>query len=147
MKFGNIEQKNKLFYFLKTKFQLYLFKEINPPPPLFFTLFISGHLGLTSSDTCTYTLFFIGLFFSLLYSYNHFYYYSPILNSGIGYFSIVNMVIGVVAANEKWKLYLYLFIIGDSLTLEYPEISQIYLIASSLFLCVEIYRKLVFKVV
>ena len=57
------------------------------------------------------------------------------------------MIIGVSAANEKWKLYLYLFIIGDSLTSEYPEISQIYLIASSLFLCIEIYRKFVFKVV
>jgi hypothetical protein len=85
--------------YVMKKVELFLYKEINPPPPLFFALFIYGHLGYTPPDAFTYTIFILGLLFAILYSYNHFYYYSPVLNSGIGYFSIANMIIGILAAN------------------------------------------------
>jgi hypothetical protein len=38
-----------------------------------------------------------------------------------------------------------LFIIGDSLTADYPETQQVYLMASSLFIAVECYRNFIFK--
>ena len=97
--FKNESVKSKLTKYFSAKFSAYLYKEINPPPPLFFTLFISGHFGLLSTNGSTYAFFFIGFLFSLIHNYNHFYYYSPILNAGIGNLTILNMMIGVIAAN------------------------------------------------
>jgi hypothetical protein len=92
-----------------------------------------------------YALFVSGLLFAILFKYNHFYLYSPILNSGIGYWSVLNLFIGVLASNEKWKLYLYFFVIGDSLTLAYPQLSSAYLVCASFYISVEIYRVLIFR--
>lgn len=132
---------------IKDHFVLFVAKEINPPPLLFFTLYVYGHLQIESPQYVAYTLFTIGLLFALLFSYNHFYIYSPVLNAGISYLSILNLALGLLAANEKWKLYLYLFIVGDAVTMEFPEIAKLYTICCSLYLCIEIYGNLVFKMV
>jgi hypothetical protein len=107
----------KILSLFKNHFVLFLAKEINPPPLLFFTLFIYTHLQIEVPNYVAYAFFTVGLLFAFLFSYNHFYYYSPILNAGIGYWAVLNMIIGILAANEKWKLYLYLFLIGNSLTI------------------------------
>jgi hypothetical protein len=64
-----------------------------------------------------YTLFTIGVIFAIIFKYNHFYFYSPVLNSGIGYWSILNILLGVLASNERWKFSLFLFVTTDSLTM------------------------------
>jgi hypothetical protein len=65
-------------------------------------------------------MFILGLLFALVFKYNHFFFYSPVLNSGIGYLAIVNFILGFLAANERWKFLLLLFITGDALTMKYP---------------------------
>lgn len=80
-------------------------------------MYIYFHLKVELSDYHAYTFFISGLLFALIFSYNHFYLYSPVLNAGIGYWSILNLFMGLLATNEKWKLYLYVFLIGDSITM------------------------------
>lgn len=122
----------------------FLTKSANPPPLLFFTLYVYSRLNIESSDYVAYTFFTVGLVFSLVFRFNHFYIYSPVLNRGIGYLSVLNLLLGLLAANEKWKLYLFLFIIGDSITLQYSELTALYRICCCLYLGIDIYRNMIF---
>ena len=92
-------QHSDFLSFWKKRFLLFLYKEINPPPPLFFALFVGGQLGLIALETYSFTVFIIGVLFAIIHAYNHFFYYSPVLNGGIGQLGIFNMLLGIMAAN------------------------------------------------
>lgn len=57
---------------------------------------------------------------------------------------MLNLGLGLLAANEKWKLYLFLFIIGDSITIEYTELTALYRICCCLYLAIDVYRNMIF---
>jgi hypothetical protein len=70
--------------------------------------------------------------------------YSPVLNAGLGWLAIFNMIFGILGSNEKWKLYLFFFILGDAITKNYSEHSDAYIVTSSLFVALQAYRSLFF---
>ena len=57
------------------------------------------------------------------------------------------MIVGLIACNEKWKTYLYMFIVGDALFVNYPSVSTPYVILMSLFISLEIEKGLIFKTI
>lgn len=57
---------------------------------------------------------------------------------------ILNMGLGLLAANEKWKLHLFLFILGDSITIQYASLTTLYRICCCFYLAIDVYRNLIF---
>ena len=139
--------RRKLLGLLKRKLQLFVFKESNPPALLFFGLFFLHYVTPISNDDTAYANFILGLVFVVLLGYNHFFYYPIFLSSQLGDYCFLNMVVGLIACNEKWKTYLYMFIVGDALFVNYPSVSTPYVILMSLFISLEIEKGLVFKTI
>ena len=66
------------------------------------------------------------------------------MTSTIGSLGLYNLFIGFLNANEKWKLYLFWFTTEYYLTQDSEGILDIFVISTSFFICVEIYRGLIF---
>ena len=137
----------KALALLGRKLQLLLFKEGNPPPLLFFGLFFLQYVTPISDGDRAYANFVLGLLFILFFGYNHFFYYPIFLNSQLSSYCFPNMLVGLIACNEKWKAYLYLFVVGNALFADYPSVLTPYIILASLFISLEIEKSLLFKTI
>ena len=82
--YQNSSASRKLSSFILRKLQLFVFKESNPPPFLFFGLFFLHYVIMISKDDTAYANFILGVLYTILFCYNNFFYYPIFLNSQIG---------------------------------------------------------------
>ena len=122
-----------------------LSSEINPHPIFFFFIILITKFGLIDITAFSMGLFFIGIVFLLAKGYNYFFYCSPILVSGLPGVSWVGGLVCILWANQTWKVYLYLFVLGTSFVAFDPDFLSIYEIALSVFIMVKTYQGMIFQ--
>lgn len=80
---------------------------------------------------------------ALLCNYNFIYALAPFHNNHIAAASVI-FIISMLSCTEKWKVYILLFSIGDSL-FAVSDSRNYFLTSFSFFIAFEAYRTLVFK--
>jgi hypothetical protein len=82
---------------------------------------------------------------TLVYKENYFWYVGVLIQPGLGYYGLINLVFGILSCNERWKLLLFLYIGVFFLTFTNKILNYAINIALLLALSSETYYKLPFS--
>lgn len=72
---------------------------------------------------------------------------TAVLNQSLGNYSPLNILIGLLGANKRWKIYLLWFVIGYYVTSGSYDMKQIFIIVSACAACFECYQGLIFQTI
>lgn len=122
-------------------YKTFLLKERCPSPLLFFACYAFRHL-YQEEDTL-WLFHVLALFMLILQNFNMLYMLPSFIYVKNDVLSALLLLPSLLGCNKKWKMYLFLFVIGDSYIASSSFQSQ-YLAAGSLSLCIAIYSNLMF---
>ena len=119
--------------------------EINPNPLFFFAIILLAKFNLVQIHSFAASLLGLGLVFLVSSGYNYFFYCSPVVGSGIVGLSWVAGLLGILWANQTWKMYLFLFLLAYSFVSFDKNFQNVYEIAISVFILVKTYQGMIFQ--
>jgi hypothetical protein len=111
--------KNSYFYKrIKAKFHSFLINETTPPPILYFLIFAYSHYPFEPIPA-SFGLLFFGIATKILIvsNFNILFMMAPFLSTSL-IMAVPVFITILLACNEKWKLYLFIFSIGDNIFAE-----------------------------
>jgi hypothetical protein len=103
-----------------------------------------GYLTIFGTTQYSIVILIIALLTTIIYKKNYFWYVGVLIQPGLGYYGLINIVFGILSCNERWKLFLFLFICVFFLTFSNKIIHYAINIAILLAMSSETYYKLPF---
>lgn len=119
--------------------------EINPHPLFFLLILLLAKFDLLNITRFAIYLLGMGTVFFLARGYNYFFYCSPIVGAGFLYVSWPFGLLGVLWANQIWKMYLFLFLLAYKFTMFDKDFQNIYEITFSIFILAKTYQGMIFE--
>lgn len=114
---------------------------INPYALLAQLLYIHAFGGLSYSMPMLLS----GLIFMLVFRRNYFWWWGIIIHPNLGWLAPINILMGLLSCNERWKTLLFIYVSVDLVLLQMPSVNLFYNTVALIGLQYEVYQNMPFS--